>query len=876
MRNETVLLLILLLSVLLWSGSSSDTFDATQSFRDADVLVSVGGTFVLGFFSPSDSGQRFLGIWYARVSVPTVVWVANRENPLNDSSGALSVDSLGNLIISSNNSASLVWSTNNSLLPAEVNSSPVVQLLDSGNLVLYQDVDKKVILWQSFDHPTDTMLPNMKIGYKKTSSRTWSITSWRSYDDPRPGICTFMANPTGYPQLFLYKDGAPHWRTGPWTGSRWSGIPEMRNNYVFNIFFVNDGDEFSITYIMINTSILSTIVVNETGTIDRMNWIEQEHRWVPMYSAPGEPCDYYNQCGPNGLCDPYKADLYTCSCFPGFQPRYPNHWLLKDTTGGCVRNTGASICQSGEGFVGINNTKLPDTSIAQVNMTMTLRECESACLRNCSCTAYASATESGGGSGCLMWYGELNDTRTFNNGQQIYIREDAAELDEQPEWEQESHTGDNAAGIGRCSFASISLCLTNYKAQKRYICWPELFPMKGSDFDDSLIRRHFCTCKTVNSSIATGGRRLPALWPRTPKNPSSVAKPLDTKELDRTGKSDAGLPSFKLSSVAAFTDNFSLSNRLGVGGFGTVYKGVMSDGTEVAVKRLSEFSRQGDEEFKNEVNLIARLQHRNLVRMLGFCLKDNEKILVYEYLPNKSLDAFLFDKSKKSLLDWRIRFDILTGVARGLMYLHQDSRLRVIHRDLKASNVLLDTEMQPKISDFGMARMCGGDQSEGTTNRVVGTFGYMSPEYAMEGVFSVKSDVYSFGILLLEIISGKKISSYYDEGSSTNLVGHFWELWKGGLCMEIIDESIAVDEPHTWKEVLKCIQIGLLCVQELPTDRPTMSTVIFMLGNDTGLASPRQPAYTIRKKNNMGTTNNSSSDSAASVNQATISIIEGR
>ncbi|KAI4368192.1 hypothetical protein MLD38_016778 [Melastoma candidum] len=858
MRNETVLLLILLLSALLRSGSSSDTFNATQSIRDADVLVSVGETFVLGFFSPSDSGQRFLGIWYARVSGPTVVWVANRENPLNDSSGALSVDSLGNLIISSNNSASLVWSTNNSFLPAEVNSSPVVQLLDSGNLVLYQDVDKKVILWQSFDHPADTQLPNMKIGYKKTSSRTWSITSWRSYDDPRPGNCTYMADPTGYPQMFLYKDGAPHWRTGPWTGSRWSGIPEMRNKYIFNVFFVNDGDEFSITYTMINTSILSTLVVNETGTVDRMNWIEQEHRWTPMYSAPGEPCDYYNQCGPNGLCDPYKADQYMCSCFPGFQPRYPNHWSLRDTTGGCVRNTGASICQSGEGFVSINNTKLPDTSIAQVNMTMTLMECESACLRNCSCTAYASATESGGGSGCLMWYGELNDSRTFNIGQQIYIRVDAAELAR--ETKMNSRNGD-----------------------KKVI--PEIMvPVLAAAFllvlvFVILIIRH-----------RRGGRRLPALWPRTPNNPSSVAKPLDTKELDRTSKSDAGLPSFKLSSVADFTDNFSLSNRLGVGGFGTVYKGVMSDGTEVAVKRLSEFSRQGDEEFKNEVNLIARLQHRNLVRMLGFCLEDNEKILVYEYLPNKSLDAFLFgwltlsnwvgpiclDKSKKSLLDWRIRFDILTGVARGLMYLHQDSRLRVIHRDLKASNVLLDTAMQPKISDFGMARMCGGDQSEGTTNRVVGTYGYMSPEYAMEGVFSVKSDVYSFGILLLEIISGKKISSYYDEGSSTNLAGHFWELWKGGRCMEIVDESIAVDEPHSWKEVLKCIQIGLLCVQELPTDRPTMSTVVFMLGNETVLASPQQPAYTIRKKNNMGTTNNSSSDSAASINQATISIIEGR
>ncbi|KAI4312373.1 hypothetical protein MLD38_037187 [Melastoma candidum] len=224
----------------------------------------------------------------------------------------------------------------------------------------------------------------------------------------------------------------------------------------------------------------------------------------------------------------------------------------------------------------------------------------------------------------------------------------------------------------------------------------------------------------------------------------------------------------RLSVICAATGDFSEENKLGQGGFGPVYKGVLLDGKEIAVKRLSRASGQGLIELKNEVDLIARLQHRNLVRLLGFCLEQHEMMLVYEYMPNKSLDFFLFDQSKSGSLDWKKRFSIIGGISRGLLYLHEDSRLRIIHRDLKASNILLDHEMNPKISDFGMARIFGVNQDEAATNRVVGTYGYMSPEYAMGGIFSVKSDVFSFGVLLLEIVSGRKNSSFHiiEQGES--------------------------------------------------------------------------------------------------------------
>ncbi|XP_047973791.1 G-type lectin S-receptor-like serine/threonine-protein kinase RKS1 isoform X2 [Salvia hispanica] len=216
------------------------------------------------------------------------------------------------------------------------------------------------------------------------------------------------------------------------------------------------------------------------------------------------------------------------------------------------------------------------------------------------------------------------------------------------------------------------------------------------------------------------------------------------------------LPIFSLGSITASTNNFSITNKLGQGGFGPVYKGELANGQFVAVKRLSQKSRQGLEEFRNEMHLIAKLQHRNLVRIFGCCDEKDEMILVYEYMPNKSLDYFLFEPSQKDVIDWNKRIHIISGIAQGLMYLHQYSQLRIVHRDLKASNILLDAEMNPKISDFGLARIFGGNESQENTKRIVGTYGYMSPEYAMEGLFSVKSDVFAFGVLMLEIISGKK------------------------------------------------------------------------------------------------------------------------
>ncbi|XP_030517938.2 G-type lectin S-receptor-like serine/threonine-protein kinase At4g27290 [Rhodamnia argentea] len=811
-----ILCLLLFTESLIWFSGFSvavDTVNASQSISDGKTLVSSGGTFELGFFSPGNLPDRYLGIWYKNVPVRTVVWVANRNQPIHDSSGTLMVVSTGNLVLLNQN-RSVVWSTNST----EQAQTPVLQLLDSGNLVLRDDGNDSpdTYLWQSFDYPSDTFLPGLKIGWDANSSLERHLTSWKSPDDPSPGDFTWGMERSNYPELVAWKGSSKYFRSGPWNGLRFSGAPQSGSNPVFSYEFINNGTEAYHTFAVENKSELVRIVVNQTSYLWELStWNEDSQSWMLFLSVPKDYCDNYGLCGAYSKCLTDK--LPYCQCLKGFSPRYPDKWNSNDWSQGCARDKLLG-CNDGDGFIKHTQMKLPATTNTWLDGSLSLKDCRTRCLKNCSCTAYSNSDIRGKGSGCVLWFGDLIDMRQYpSGGQDIYIRMSASEIG---------------------------------KSMQKLLITVIVVPAIG------LLAAMLTALYCVFRSRMNYGERTENV----------------TEVIEKEGpEDDLELPLFDLITLAKSTNNFSTENKLGEGGFGPVYKGTLVDGQEIAVKRLSTLSRQGLKEFKNEVTLIAKLQHRNLVKLLGCCIQGEEKMLIYEYMANKSLDAFIFDPTRGRLLNWSKRFHIICGVARGLLYLHQDSRLRIIHRDLKASNVLLDAEMNPKISDFGLARIFGGDQTEGNTSRVAGTYGYMAPEYAIDGLFSVKSDVFSYGILVLEIISGKRNRGLYHLES--NLIGHAWEMYKSGRSIELIDVD-SVDT-CTLSEVLRCIHIALLCLQEHPEDRPTMSYVLTMFSSENALPVPKQPGFLVDRYPRKESSSSSKVESL-SANEVSFTLLEGR
>ena len=423
--------LLLLLSLLFPICVSLDTITPDQPIKDGQTLVSNQKTFALGFFSPGNSNRRYVGIWYYQISEQTIVWVANRDNPLNDSSGILSINSQGNLVLHSQNQKYPIWSTNIDSVSSINYSISMAQLLDVGNLVLVQQHNQRV-LWQSFDYPTNTMLPFMKVGLDRQTGLSRYLTSWKSKDDPKTGKYSFKIDSVGYPQLLFYKGQTPLWRAGSWSGKGLTGAPEMKSKLYtshLNVSFTNNQDEITMMYIIAEPNVYSKtrFVLGESGTLRKYTW--EDSKWVAFWFDSKESCDMYLKCGPNSYCDPYNGDEFDCTCLPGFEPKSPLDWRIRDGSSGCVRIRGVSTCKSGEGFVKLAYVKVPDTSIAHVDMSLSLKECEQECLRNCSCTAYTSAYESEGGIGCLTWHADLVDVRTFSNeGQDLYIRVDAVVL----------------------------------------------------------------------------------------------------------------------------------------------------------------------------------------------------------------------------------------------------------------------------------------------------------------------------------------------------------------------------------------------------------------------------------------------------------------
>ncbi|XP_023878430.2 G-type lectin S-receptor-like serine/threonine-protein kinase RKS1 [Quercus suber] len=675
----------------------------------------------------------------------------------------------------------------------------------------------------------------MKLGLNLMTGINMFLTSWKSKDDPGTGNCSLKVNPNGSPQSIVYKGSTPHWRSDP---RPWISVTNVTESPRVNCDFVNNKDEIYYAYFVEDPSIVIRAVLDNTGLLQKLVWDDGVHQWKEHWSVPKYRCDMYGQCGSYSKCSP--GHRFECMCLPGYEPKSPREWDLRDGSNGCVRkHLELSVCGNGEGFVKVERLKLPDSSFSAAWTGMGRFECEQACLMNCSCTAFSVVNIDGKGTNCLAWYGELMDIlEQVDEGLDLNVRVDAIELAKYIRKSKGSLSKQRKLAI-----ALVSIVVPMFLVSLLTYIW--LAKKKKTK-----VKR-----KAHNQSI----------------NFASTKVSFEGHELEDSS-THPDLPIFNLSCIVAATENFSPTNKLGQGGFGSVFKGQLYNGQHIAVKRLSKSSRQGIGEFKNEVMLIAKLQHKNLVKLLGCCIQEDETMLIYEYMPNKSLDSIIFDHTRASFLNWKKRFEIILGIARGILYLHQDSRLKIIHRDLKASNVLLDAEMNPKISDFGMARIFKEDQIQDKTTRVVGTYGYMSPEYVIFGQFSTKSDVFSFGVILLEIVSGRKNCDSYQEHPSQNLIGHVWELWREDRASDIVDSSIK--ESYVSDEVLRCIQVGLLCVEEEVVDRPTMFAVNLMLSSETTLPSPKKPAFILRSPSKK--LDSIIGGASCSINEVTITKFEAR
>uniref|UniRef100_A0ACD5TYV6 Uncharacterized protein n=1 Tax=Avena sativa TaxID=4498 RepID=A0ACD5TYV6_AVESA len=658
----------ILIFVFLPFGTADDRLIPGKPLSPGATIVSDGGDFSLGFFSPSRStpANLHLGIWFNGISEHTVVWVANREFPVTKSTSAapptLTLTNTSNLVLSDGDDGRVFWTTD---VATAQSSSAVAVLLSTGNLIIRSA--NGTMLWQSFDNPTDTFLPGMKMLVWSRTRAIERVVSWNGPADPSPGIFSYGCDPVTSLQVFIWDGARPVSRSTPWMGflAKSEYQFQMTNTSTITIYMsaINNNEEGYKTFRLSDGALRSRYVLTYSGKLQMQVWNTSSSAWAVLGQLPSWDCTQYGYCGPYGYCDQTEMPVSTCKCLDGFEPANTEDWSDGRFSKGCHRKEALRGCE--DSFLALPGMKAPDKFVL-VTAGTSLDKCAADCSRNCSCVAYAYANL-GSTPRCLVWVGELLDTGKLGASpatDTLYLR--LAGLD--------ASSGKNR----------------NLEKQKKEI--PD-------------------------------------------------------------GSNDLEFPFVKFEEISLATNNFSEACMIGQGGFGKVYKGTLG-GLQIAVKRLSKDSQQGAIEFKNEVLLIAKLQHRNLVRLLGYCGEGDEKLLIYEYLPNNSLDATLFDDSRKHLLDWEKRFNIIKGVAKGLLYLHQDSRMTIIHRDLKAGNVLLDREMNPKIADFGMARIFKDNQENANTQRIVGTFGYMAPEYVMEGVFSTKSDIYSFGVLVLEIVTG--------------------------------------------------------------------------------------------------------------------------
>ncbi|GMP45383.1 hypothetical protein CsSME_00013926 [Camellia sinensis var. sinensis] len=780
--------------------SSSTTTRSTLNSRSSlsvekpnDILISPNGVFAAGFHPVGDNAF-VLAIWFAKSSSPTVVWTANRDQPVNGKASKLSLLKYGNLILT-DGGQNTIWST-----PTTTTSAAMVQLalLNTGNLVL--NSSKSSILWQSFDSPTDTLLPLQMF------TRYTTLVSSRSQTNQSSGFYKLFFDNNNLLSL-LYngpKVSSIYW-PDPWRMPWDSGRTTFNSSKIAILdtsgYFVSS-DFVKFKSADLGLGIQRRLTLDLDGNPRLYSLDEKTGNWTVTWQAMVDPCRVHGICGPNSICSYGSGSGRGCSCLPGHKIKNESDWSY-----GCELEHNLPDNDRRASFVVVDHMELYgyEYNVAQ---NSTLESCKEMCLQTLICKGFLFKFESGVYN-CYAKSQLLNGKHSLNLIGTLYVKLNVSK--------KSGFFSSNAVPVKEMKLNCSSLGKNTIQLDRVY---------KTNDGNKFLNFLVWFAC-------AIGAVEMLCIL---------LISFLVFKKPNNSGPETQGyflaattFKNFTYVEMKRATRGFS--EEIGRGGHGVVYKGILPDHRVAAIKRLNE-ANEGEAEFLAEVSTIGRLNHMNLIEMWGYCAEGKHRLLVYEYMEHGSLDKNLCSNK----LDYGKRFNIVVGIAKGLAYLHEECLEWVLHCDVKPQNILLDTNYQPKVADFGLSKLLnrGGGQNS-SFSKIRGTRGYMAPEWVVNLPITSKVDVYSYGIVVLEMITGRSPTGVRDAVEGEEVEGcERLETWvrkkmngSEALWIEEIIDPVMMGGCESSK-IENLVRVAVQCVEADTDARPTMREVVEMLlGHDS-------------------------------------------